>query len=93
MGPGPWKPNAARVMARSLVLTDSISPLDREWRRDASVPGRYWRILRPSSVNWGMRQRAAQASHLSSARAARRGCPLSLKMTRSPSLSRYARCR
>jgi hypothetical protein len=40
MGWGPWKPKAARVMARSLVLTDSMSPLDRQWRSAASMPGR-----------------------------------------------------
>jgi hypothetical protein len=40
IGSGPWKPNAARVMARSFVLTDSISPLDRKFRSEASMPGR-----------------------------------------------------
>ena len=56
------KPKAMRVMSRILVLTDSISALDRAWSRLAWIAARCRRILRPSSTNTGIWQRWAQAS-------------------------------
>jgi hypothetical protein len=54
---GEWKPNAIRVSRRSLVLTDSTSPLDRPWSRLAWMPARCSVIERASFTNAGMRQR------------------------------------
>src|ERR1035438_8229527 len=59
---GLWKPKAIRVMTLILVFTDSIRPLLSPWSRVAWMLGRCLRIFFPSSVNSGMRQRAAQDS-------------------------------
>ena len=57
---GWWNPKAIRVMTLILVFTDSIRPLLSPWSRVAWMLGRWRRIFSPSSVNSGMRQRAAQ---------------------------------
>ena len=57
---GWWNPKAIRVMTLILVFTDSIRPLLSPWSRVAWMLGRWRRIFFPSSVNSGMRQRAAQ---------------------------------
>jgi hypothetical protein len=81
-----WNPNAILVRTRILVFTDSIRPLLSPWSRVAWMLGRCLRIFFPSSVNSGMRQRAAQDSQR--VRACLPSSPLSLNAVRSPSLSR-----
>ena len=44
-GVGVAKPKAMRVMSRILVLTDSISPLDRPWSMEARICAR-WPTMR-----------------------------------------------
>src|ERR1035437_6365210 len=55
-----WNPKAIRVMTLILVFTDSIRPLLSPWSRGAWMLYRWRRIFSPSSVNSGMRQRAAE---------------------------------
>ena len=83
---GLWNPKAIRVMTLILVFTDSMRPLLSPWSRVAWMLGRCLRIFFPSSVNSGMRQRAAQDSQR--VRACLPSSPLSLNAVRRPSLSR-----
>ena len=69
-GQGWTKPKAMRVMSRILVLTDSMSPLDRPWAMEARICARWLTMRRWSLTNDSMRQRRAQATQLSSASAA-----------------------
>src|SRR6478672_13131122 len=73
-----------RVMSRILVLTDSMSPLDRPWAMEARIWVRWPTMRRWSVTNDSMRQRRAQATHLSSASAA--WSTGSLKTVRKPFL-------
>src|ERR1017187_2720327 len=88
---GLWNPKAIRVMTLILVFTDSIRPLLSPWSRVAWMLGRCLRIFFPSSVNSGIRQRAARDSQR--VRAFLPSSPLRLNAVRIPSLSRQARYR
>ena len=87
-GLGFAKPKAMRATSRIRVLTDSMSPLDRPWAMEARICARCPTMRRWSVTNDSMRQRRAQATHLSSASPA--WSAGSLKTVRRPSLSRGA---
>ena len=86
---GEAKPNATRVRTPILVLVDSTRALEVPERRAASMGTRWRRILRPSSTEAGIWQRAAQASQWPSR--AIPSSPLVLMAGRSSSSSSYAR--
>ncbi len=64
---GDVKPKAMRVISRILVLMDSILPLESPCSMQVRIAVRYLTMLRWSFTNAGMRQRRAQATHLSRA--------------------------
>ena len=64
---GERNPKATRVMRRILVLTASISPLDRPCSIAARIEDRCLVMVRASLTNGSMRQRLAQPIHRSNA--------------------------
>lgn len=62
-GVGVTKPKAIRVISRTLVLTDSMRPLDGPCSIVARIEWRCRTILRCSVTNAGIRQRRAKPIH------------------------------
>jgi len=62
---GCLQPKATRCRTRSFVFVLSVSALERSCTMAASMPARFFLILRPSSTKAGIRQRCAHSSQAS----------------------------